>query len=96
MVDATMSRGKESLRELLSRVHERLSHADSVDPESRELLVEIMDDIERALGKQGVSKQGVEHPVPRLESLAVQFEAEYPALAQTVRQLADVLGKAGI
>lgn len=76
---------QESLRELLSRVHDRLGKAGSLDTESRELLVEVMDDIERALGKKA-----------RLESLAVQFEADHPGLAQTLRQLADVLGKAGI
>jgi Domain of unknown function (DUF4404) len=76
---------QESLRELLARLHDRLGKADSVDPESRELLAEVMEDIERALGKK-----------QRLESLAVQFEADHPGLAQTLRQLADVLGKAGI
>lgn len=76
---------QESLRELLARVHARLGKTDSIDPESRELLAEVMQDIERALGKK-----------QRLESLAVQFEADHPGLAQTLRQLADVLGKAGI
>jgi hypothetical protein len=33
---------------------------------------------------------------PRLEALAVRFEAEHPSLAQLLRQLGDLLGKAGI
>jgi len=81
-----MNQSQESLRELLSRVHERLAtSSDKVDAESRKLLVEVMDDIERALGKK-----------QRLETLAVQFEADHPGLAQTLRQLSDLLGKAGI
>jgi hypothetical protein len=91
-----MSQDKETLRELLSRVHERLNSTEAVEPESREMLGAVMTDIERALGKKGLSKTGEEHPVPRLESLAVEFEADHPALAQTLRQLADLLGKAGI
>ena len=31
-----------------------------------------------------------------LESLVVKFQAEHPALADSLRQLADLLGKAGI
>jgi predicted component of type VI protein secretion system len=85
-----------SLRELLSRIHDRLRKAGSVDPESRKLLAEVMDDIDRVLrAEKGGSKKGERH-APRLETLAVQFEADHPALAQQLRQLADVLGKAGI
>jgi len=84
---------KESLRDLLSRVHERLSHSTSVDSESRKLLVTVMHDIEHALGKgdKPASDTG-----SRLESLAVRFEVEHPTLADALRRLVDALGKAGI
>jgi hypothetical protein len=85
-----------SLRELLSRVHDRLRKAGSVDPESRKLLAEVMDDIERALRADEAGRKKSGRHVPRLETLAVQFEADHPGLAQQLRQLADVLGKAGI
>jgi hypothetical protein len=92
---------QESLRELLARVHERLSAASSVDVESRELLGTLTRDIERALGgaraaagpAQVVAGQVA---VPRLEALAVQFQAGHPQLAEVLRQLIDALGKAGI
>jgi hypothetical protein len=38
----------------------------------------------------------VEASTPRLESLAVRFEADHPGLAATLRRLIDLLGKAGI
>lgn len=85
---------QESLRELLARVHERLRDARSVDPQSRDLLVTLMGDIERALG--GSAPRREEPHAPRLESLAVQFEAEHPTLARALRQLMDALAKAGI
>jgi Domain of unknown function (DUF4404) len=91
---------QESLRELLARVHERLSDAASVDGESRELLRTLTHDIERALG--GGAPAGAAPPVAgqvaasRLEGLAVEFEAGHPQLAEVLRQLIDALGKAGI
>lgn len=95
----------ENLRELLAQVHDRLSRAGSIDAESRRLLVTVMDDIHRALGeppaggaarRTEAAKGAREGAVPRLEALAVQFEAEHPTLAQGLRQLIDALGKAGI
>jgi hypothetical protein len=97
---------RESLQVLLARIHERLNEAGSVDAGSRELLTQVMGDIERALAAQavptvGASTQGT--PVPateantsRLEALAVRFEADHPALAATLRRLVDLLSEVGI
>jgi predicted component of type VI protein secretion system len=93
---------QESLRELLARVHERLSASSSVDRELRQLLGTVMRDIERTLapGAQTAANPATLAPaaahVPRLESLAVQFEAGHPGLAELLRRLIDALGKAGI
>ena len=83
---------RESLQALLGKVHERLGEAGSVDSGSRELLRQVMGDIERALGSEGT----VEDNTPRLEALAVRFEADHPALAASLRRLIDLLGNAGI
>ena len=93
-----MAKNPDNLRDLLSRVHERLSQADSVEPETRELLIALTGDIERALGRGGgpAGRAAANHPVQRLEGLAVRFEADHPSLAQVLRQLIDALGKAGI
>ncbi len=82
-----------NLEQLLSKVHERLSRATSIDAEARTLLTTVMQDIERALTGQFADAAPAQH---RLESFAVRFEADHPALAQILRQLADTLGKAGI
>jgi Domain of unknown function (DUF4404) len=91
---------QESLRELLARVHERLSAGPALDPASRSLLGKVMRDIERALDDpdralDDPNAAATKH-TPRLESLAVRFEAGHPALAETLRELLDALGKAGI
>lgn len=89
------------------RVHERLNEAASLDANSRELLHQVMGDIENALhGRRAPNSTSpsnassvaaaAEAHTPRLEALAVQFEAEHPALAELLRHLVDLLGKAGI
>jgi hypothetical protein len=91
---------EESLRELLARLHEQLgSSGRALDAESRKLLMTVMGDIERALDRTGRSAQdssAVAAHTPRLESLAVRFEAGHPALAEAMRELIDALVKAGI
>jgi len=104
----------ESLRQLLARVHERLSSSNTVDPEAREMLATVMRDIDGALGNASGSAQAeaqspdtvsavpvspearVSATAPRLEQLAVRFEAEHPAIAQLLRQIGALLGQAGI
>jgi predicted component of type VI protein secretion system len=81
------------LRPLLAELHERLRHAGSLDADSRQLLTTVAEDIEQALATDDGTKVASEQP---LESLAVRFEAEHPALAGVLRQTMDTLGKAGI
>jgi hypothetical protein len=83
----------EDLRQLLTKVHERLSNAGSLDQQARSLLTTVMQDIEKILARKHV---GVPPAGPRVESLAVKFETDHPALAEVLRQLADTLGRAGI
>ena len=84
---------EESLRQLLTRVHQRLGEGGAaLDADSRALLGTLMRDIERLA--PGASTAAVH--ASRLESLAVRFEAGHPALAEALRALIDALGKAGI
>jgi Domain of unknown function (DUF4404) len=96
-----MSGGRASekrLRELLVRVRERLSHARSVDEESRQHLSALVHEIDSTLGQggqRGAADQAGAH-APRLESLAVRFEADHPGLAEVIREVIDALVRAGI
>jgi hypothetical protein len=99
---------EETLQQLLARVHQRLSSSNAVDPEAREMLATVMADIDGALGKGAVPQVGTVSAVPvspdarvaatapRLEAVAVRFEAEHPAIAQLLRQIGTLLGQAGI
>ncbi|MEI8297775.1 MAG: DUF4404 family protein [Pseudomonadota bacterium] len=79
----------QELNALLGRLHEELARTPVVDADARRLLSVVVADIE----KLGVGTQATPGG---LEELAVGFEADHPALAAALRQVADVLGKAGI
>jgi len=83
------------LRQLLTQLHARLGEAHSLDAEDRRLLATVLSDIESALAPAAVAP-ATANAEESLESLAVKFEAGHPAVAETLRRLADTLGKAGI
>jgi uncharacterized protein DUF4404 len=84
---------QQDLRELLKQLHARLGSAQSLDDDDRKLLSATLGDISKALARSNVSAAPAR---PRLEALAVKFEADHPALAQGLRELIDLLAKAGI
>ena len=83
----------QELRNLLTQLHARLGGAQPLDADDRRLLVALLGDIEKALEAETATRPP---DTSRLESLAVRFEADHPALAEGLRRLADTLAKAGI
>jgi hypothetical protein len=84
-----------SLEQSLAQLHAELARATRVDAEARQLLRALLADIERLL-KQGDAVAGSAAAPHRLEGLAVEFEAEHPSLAASLRQFIDLLGKTGL
>jgi hypothetical protein len=84
---------RQDLQKLLAQLHARLGGARSVSHEERAQLTTVLRDIEKVLGKQ---EETAARAKPRLEAFAVKFEADHPALAESLRQLVDLLAKAGI
>jgi hypothetical protein len=88
-----------ALREQLSKLHEELGAAQRLDPQSNQLLGEIMQDIKRLMQQPAEAADAPAAPqsLPdRLETIAVQFEADHPTLAASSRRLVDLLSKAGL
>jgi hypothetical protein len=87
---------KRELKDQLAALHAELARTRSADdPELRQQLIVVLGDITRLLGKPVTA--GEQHSlIEHLDSLAVQFEAEHPALGNALRQVVDALGKAGI
>ena len=92
------------LQQSLTRLHAELASAPRIDPASKKLLREVLADIERVLHEPPRASAEVrhkaEHPAgpsaPKLEALAIEFEAEHPTIAGSLRQLVDLLGRAGL
>ena len=82
----------QDLRALITQLHAKLGSG-SIDPENRKLLATTLQDIEQALAR---SDPAAAPATPRLEALAVKFEAEHPAIADGLRRLTDLLSSAGI
>jgi len=84
------------LKDQLAALHAELARTQSADdPELRQQLIVLLGDITRLLGKPATAGEG-DSLIENLDSLAVQFEAEHPALGHAIRQVVDALGKAGI
>src|SRR5450755_2658548 len=97
------------LRDQLSKLHEELGSVRHVDPRSKQLLVEVLEDIQRLLQRDRANAPAAgSGPLPpspppgtgslleRLEKVAVQFEVDHPTLAASSRRLIDLLGKVGL
>jgi hypothetical protein len=84
----------DTLKQTLAALHQELSQAPTLDEQSRQLLREIMSDVER-LGPSPAAAPPTLHR-HRLEELAIGFEIEHPTVAAGLRQLMDLLAKAGL
>jgi Domain of unknown function (DUF4404) len=100
MTEAVPNKPRQSLQQSLARLHAELATAPRVDPNARRLLREVLADIERILEQAPADAPSegrpTERSVPRLEALAIEFDAEHPALAGSLRQLVDLLSQAGL
>lgn len=84
------------LHRTLHSLHSELAKTQRVDPELRSLLVTVLGDITKLLEQPGMRAAHDAPLAARLENVAVQFEAEHPALGTAIRQVVDTLAKAGI
>jgi hypothetical protein len=79
----------------LDSLQTTLARTQTIDEATRQQLISLLPEITRLLGQTTTSADV--HPLTApLETLAVRFEAEHPALGSALRQVIDALGKAGI
>jgi hypothetical protein len=84
---------QDTVRARLAKLHAELEDAHQANPEAAERLGGVMPDVKR------LAEGGGEHDASlpeRLEKVAVQFEADHPAIAGSVRRLVDLLAEVGI
>jgi hypothetical protein len=86
---------KDSLRDLVSKLHSEMTDALRADPKSREQLSEMMQDINRLIASLPPPGRGARVAAgPPGESRSIQ--ADHPTLAASARRLVDLLGEVGI
>jgi len=81
---------KERLSELLTELNSELQSADDIDAETRALLNQMNDDIDRLTGETHLPA------IDRAKHLESRFAADHPVAERIARELADVLTKMGI
>jgi len=87
---------KKQLNQLISRLHEELSSANTLDEQSRGQLQGLTEDIERLTGQGESARQYRESATSQLSEAALRFESEHPKLSLVIGELMDALGKLGI
>ncbi len=84
------------MKNMLTQIHASLSRTQNLDPELKNKLVTLDQDIQRLLEKEGQNTFAYAGLEEAARSLAVRFANEHPNVALLIRQLADILGKMGI
>ncbi|HTY16922.1 MAG TPA: DUF4404 family protein [Myxococcota bacterium] len=86
---------KQQLRDQLAALHAALRDADTADPEAREMLQQVMDDIRGALDR---SERSGRHDslTERMRVAVERFEGKHPALTEAAGRVIDTLASLGI
>ena len=80
----------ERMRELMSELNKELHKPAELDDETRALLRELNEEIERVAGDYS------ESALDRAKELESRFAAKHPVAERLARELADVLAKMGV
>jgi Domain of unknown function (DUF4404) len=88
---------KQRLLQTLAELRAEVAQADSVDPETAELLESAMRDLQDELDKRGVKEStDIEPASSGLKDALLKFESEHPQLSDAVGKVADALAALGI
>jgi predicted transcriptional regulator len=82
-----------NLNELLSELNEALEKIDEIDPETRALVKDLDEDINRLLES---GEDDIEGVVDRAQAIETRFALEYPVAERFLREIIDALAKVGI
>lgn len=86
-----------ALSEHLRELHEELEGTSEIDPEAREQLRVLLDDIRSVLDRSdAASTHTPQSLTTRLEEQTREFEASHPTLSATIGRLVDTLSNLGI
>ncbi len=78
------------IRRLLAELNKELHSASDFDPETRELLRQLNEDLDEIAGDLG------DTTLDRAKELESRFAAKHPVAERIARELVDAIGKMGI
>jgi len=84
------------MKNMLSQIRASLSQTENLDPELREKLAVLDQDIQKLLEKEEHAPFAYAGLEEAARGLAVRFTSNHPNVALLIGQLADILGKMGI
>jgi len=88
---------RDDLIQALQELHEELDRSESLDPESRRLLVELKGDIEDLLGESDAPDPDAPESLDeRLRNSIIHFEGTHPALTVAINRVVDALAAMGL
>ncbi|MEE4216390.1 MAG: DUF4404 family protein [Xanthomonadales bacterium] len=82
-----------NLNELLSELNQALEKIDEIDPETRALVKDLDEDINRLLES---GEDDLESVADRARSIETHFALEHPVAERFLREIIDALAKVGI
>lgn len=88
---STMS--EKNLNELLTELNDALEKIDEIDPETRALVKDLDEDINRLLEN---GEEDFDSVVERAQSVQTRFALEHPVAERFVREIIDALSRVGI
>ncbi|MBW7930002.1 MAG: DUF4404 family protein [Gammaproteobacteria bacterium] len=88
---------KDRLQSLLAELHQELGRTDTLDADSRRLLLQVLEDA-RVLASRdpGASDEPDANGLAALQEAALELQSSHPRLALLAGQVADSLAKLGI
>jgi len=86
---------EDQLKELLGQLQQRLDQTKQLDPEAREMIAALENDIHRLLDK-GDEEMDFDTFREGAQSLEARFSAEHPVAERLFREVIDILAKVGL
>lgn len=87
---------REKLQRLIENLHEELGSSRAVDTDSKEMLQQLMQEIQDIAAGDALSADSHATASGQLENAAVKFESDHPKLSMILGEIVDTLGKLGI
>lgn len=84
------------LRETLEELEQELEQSQALDPQSRERLARVLEEVRELLGEGVEPREEHRTLLDRLREATREFEEEHPTLAETVGRVATALSNLGI